>query len=449
VAERLEANRHGAEQAAPDPEQPDADGEQGTAEPAAADPAGLSHRVTVTVRNSISGKVIYGPEELSGMTTVRDLQHKVVQGFAMQVLHGARILPEDCELGRLRTEQTASSSSSSGEVPSLELGMHIEARRLLGVFRSAEEEDELREDDAAVLEELEATYMALAEVGSGTFAKVYKAMRIDDASQSLVAIKKLAIDADEGGIPAAAIREVALVKKLDHPNVAQIHHVYSTSFCLFLVFELLDMDLRKYMRTYGHFASPEPLQQAALQCCRALQHCHVQRILHRDLKPQNILVNVESMTLKLADFGLARSFSLPMRAYTPEVVTLWYRAPELLLGSTTCGTSLDIWSMACIIAEMATGRTLFAGDSEIDTLFRIFRLLGTPGEEAWSGVKELPHFQHCFPVWQDTALAELRVQGPSLGSDGIDLLQRCFAYDPRLRLSARRATAHPFFGALS
>eukprot|EP00425_Heterocapsa_triquetra_P038892 CAMPEP_0195071032 /NCGR_PEP_ID=MMETSP0448-20130528/14946_1 /TAXON_ID=66468 /ORGANISM="Heterocapsa triquestra, Strain CCMP 448" /LENGTH=389 /DNA_ID=CAMNT_0040102825 /DNA_START=80 /DNA_END=1245 /DNA_ORIENTATION=- len=263
VAERLEANRHGAEQAAPDPEQPDADGEQGTAEPAAADPAGLSHRVTVTVRNSISGKVIYGPEELSGMTTVRDLQHKVVQGFAMQVLHGARILPEDCELGRLRTEQTASSSSSSGEVPSLELGMHIEARRLLGVFRSAEEEDELREDDAAVLEELEATYMALAEVGSGTFAKVYKAMRIDDASQSLVAIKKLAIDADEGGIPAAAIREVALVKKLDHPNVAQIHHVYSTSFCLFLVFELLDMDLRKYMRTYGHFASPEPLQQAA------------------------------------------------------------------------------------------------------------------------------------------------------------------------------------------
>ena len=113
--------------------------------------------------------------------------------------------------------------------------------------------------------------------------------------------------------------------------------------------------------------------------------CHQRRVLHRDLKPQNLLID-KSGAIKLADFGLARAFGIPVRVYTHEVVTLWYRAPEILLGSNKYSCPVDIWSIGCIFAEMANKRPLFQGDSEIDQLFRIFRVLRTPNEEIWPGI---------------------------------------------------------------
>lgn len=143
---------------------------------------------------------------------------------------------------------------------------------------------------------------------------------------------------------------------------------------LYLVFEFLDMDLKRYMDTLpdGRTMEAEQVKKFTYQMLEGLAYCHSHRILHRDLKPQNLLVESGS-TIKLADFGLARAFNVPLRTYTHEVVTLWYRAPEILLGSRTYSTPVDMWSVGCIFAEMARRKPLFPGDSEIDELYKIFR----------------------------------------------------------------------------
>ena len=136
-----------------------------------------------------------------------------------------------------------------------------------------------------------------------------------------------------------------------------------------------------------------------------LNFCHARRILHRDLKPQNLLID-RSGALKLADFGLARAFGIPVRTYTHEVVTLWYRAPEILLGQQQYSTPVDMWSIGTIFAEMVMKCPLYPGDSEIDELFKIFRTLGTPNEELWPGVSKLPDYKPTFPNWPQQSMAK-------------------------------------------
>ena len=143
----------------------------------------------------------------------------------------------------------------------------------------------------------------------------------------------------------------------------------------------------------------------------------------------------------------ARAFALPIQPLTHEVITLWYRAPEILLGGKLYSVAVDIWSVACIIVEMITGQPLVPGDSEIDQLFKIFRLLGTPSESVWPGVSQLPDWKSTFPQWSSKPLAE---HIPMLNNDPllVDLLSRMLAYDPSYRISARDALAHPWFDEL-
>ena len=140
---------------------------------------------------------------------------------------------------------------------------------------------------------------------------------------------------------------------------------------------------------------------------RRYRVCHSHRVLHRDLKPQNLLIDTETNSLKLADFGLARAFAIPLRAYTHEVVTLWYRAPEILLGAKQYSTPVDVWSIGCIFAEMINQSPLFPGDSEIDQLFKIFRGLGTPDDSVWPEVSQLPDYKPQFPKWKAKEMKEL------------------------------------------
>ena len=243
------------------------------------------------------------------------------------------------------------------------------------------------------------------------------------------------------------------------------------------------------------------------QMLAGIAYCHAHRVLHRDLKPQNLLIDAvrgreefffekrsprrgveversrtrmknhkkthlfslfslslslslfspfpsnllfrnqqERHALKLADFGLARAFGLPVRAYTHEVVTLWYRAPEILLGAKHYSTPVDVWSIGCIFAEMVNGRPLFPGDSEIDELFKIFRLLGTPDSGSWPGVDALPDYKDSFPKWPRRSLAEAV---PSLEPAGLDLLAGMLRYAPGDRLTAKAALSHPYFADIA
>ena len=145
--------------------------------------------------------------------------------------------------------------------------------------------------------------------------------------------------------------------------------------------------------------------------------------------------------LKIADFGLSRIFTMPIRPYTSDVVTLWYRAPELLLGSSEYSTPIDIWSIGCIFAEMVTKRPLFPGDSEVDQLYRIFRVLGTPNEEIWPGVTSFKDYKMTFPNWRPQPL-EKSIANLKLDIAGMDLLKRMLKYDPCERISAKKALKH-------
>lgn len=176
-----------------------------------------------------------------------------------------------------------------------------------------------------------------------------------------------------------------------------------------------------------------------------IAYCHSHRILHRDLKPQNLLIDRTNDALKLADFGLARAFGLPMRQYTHEVITLWYRAPEILLGSKHYSTPVDLWSVGCIFAEMVNQKPLFPGDSEIDELFKIFQIRGTPNEDTYPGVSSLPDYKDVFPKWRRQELATVV---PSLCPRGLDLLDKLLEYLPSRRISAKEALRHEYFDDL-
>jgi cyclin-dependent kinase len=226
----------------------------------------------------------------------------------------------------------------------------------------------------------------------GTYGVVYKARDLANSGR-IVALKKIRLEAEDEGVPSTAIREISLLKELRDPNIVRLFNiVHSDGHKLYLVFEFVDLDLKRYMEALpvsdggrgkalpeGSSATIMQLglgevvvRKFMMQLCEGIKYCHSRRVLHRDLKPQNLLIDKEG-NLKLADFGLARAFGVPLRTYTHEVVTLWYRAPEILLGGRQYSTGVDMWSVGCIFAEMCTRKPLFPGDSEIDEIFKIFR----------------------------------------------------------------------------
>ncbi|KAI9632435.1 kinase-like domain-containing protein [Dioszegia hungarica] len=287
-------------------------------------------------------------------------------------------------------------------------------------------------------------YTKLEKVGEGTYGVVYKAK--DIRNNTFVALKKIRLEAEDEGVPSTSIREISLLKELSKDdNIVKLLDIVHSDSKLYLVMEFLDMDLKKYMDTVGDKdgLGPNMVKKFTYQLVKGLYYCHAHRVLHRDLKPQNLLID-KTGNLKIGDFGLARAFGIPLRTYTHEVVTLWYRAPEVLLGSRHYSTAIDMWSVGCIFAEMAMRQPLFPGDSEIDEIFRIFRVLGTPNESNWPGVSALPDYKATFPQWSATSL---RAAVKGLDETGLDLLASTLVYDPAGRISAKRAMNHPYFAS--
>jgi negative regulator of the PHO system len=258
-----------------------------------------------------------------------------------------------------------------------------------------------------------------------------------------VALKEIHLDFEEG-TPSTAIREISLMKELKHDNIVSLHDIIHAENKLMLVFEFMDKgDLKRYMHAQGDRGALDPttIKLFMQQLLRGIKFCHANRIMHRDLKPQNLLINSKGQ-LKLADFGLARAFGIPVNTFSNEVVTLWYRAPDVLLGSRTYNTSIDIWSAGCIMAEMFRGHPLFHGTTNEDQLMRIFRIMGTPSERSWPGISQYTEYKQNFPVY---ATQDLRVSVPQIDPTGIDLLLRMLQLRPELRISAADALDHPWF----
>jgi len=294
------------------------------------------------------------------------------------------------------------------------------------------------------VDEVDEKYERHKIIGVGVYGTVYRG--VDRETGGIVAIKKVLCE--EGyemtGISPHIIREVGSLRDFNHPNVVKLLDVIISMDSVNLIFEFVERDLHQLLKSYRNTETFMPMadvKRYSYELLSGLRACHTLCILHRDLKPQNILIGQDG--LKIGDFGLARSFKATTGNYTTQVVTLWYRAPELLLGATQYGTEVDCWSAGCIIAEMATNQPAFAGDSEIGTVYRIFMISGTPTEAVWPGVSQLCYFKPTFPKWPPTDLLSIYNARPEMGS-GIELLRSLLTMNPKTRANMRRALRSPF-----
>lgn len=287
------------------------------------------------------------------------------------------------------------------------------------------------------------TYTKTKLIGKGTYGTVYKAK--DEEDREIYALKKIKLQGDDEGIPSTAIREICLLKELNHVNILRLLDVIHATKKITLVFEFIDRDLKKVIdATLGEGLNSQTVKSYLYQLLKGLTYIHKYKILHRDLKPQNLLIANDGV-LKIADFGLARGYGLPVRNYTHEVVTLWYRAPDVLLGSKNYSTSIDIWSVGCIFAEMASGKQLFMGKNNYDQLKKIFHIRGTPTERTYPSLEDLPEWGNDDYQFENYPEKDIRKYVPKLDSDGVDLLLKMLQIDPDNRISAGEALEHPYF----
>jgi serine/threonine protein kinase len=281
-------------------------------------------------------------------------------------------------------------------------------------------------------------YEIVSKCGEGTYGCVFKA--IHKKTKQLVALKKIVNVPKEDGLPVEIKYLTRLTKS---KNVVLIRdYFWAQDLQLCIVFEFMDYDLWRLMT--GPNVTFDLLQIKCLvrQILEGLYQCHSAGIMHRDVKPSNLLIN-SSGVLKLADFGLTTSF-LGSSYLSNNVVSLYYRSPELLMGSHSYGPEVDMWSVGCILIEMVTNNYLFAGANEAEQLDLIFRIFGTPSEDIWPGVTQLSGWSMVqnkkrYPP------QDLAVILDFLSVDALDLVTRLLSLDPKKRISSFEALQHPWF----
>jgi len=309
-----------------------------------------------------------------------------------------------------------------------------------GVGIPEEEVRTIKLDEDKGEEQLE-KFEKIKEVGSGTYAVVYKARNIENSK--IYALKAIRMDeSGDEGVPFTVIREISLLKRLKHPNIVRLHQVINTEKKgMTLVFEYLYCDLKKYMVREKKIPTHD-VKSFLYQLLQGTGFCHKNHVLHRDLKPQNLLIN-KTGELKLADFGLARFNGIPVARLSSQVVTLWYRAPDVLLGSHKYTSSIDIWAIGCIFAEMVTSRPLFRGSDDKDQIKAIFKKMGTPSEKSWPGLKDLSGAKD--QNWKLYNSIPFRDLVPGMDDSAYDLLDKMLRYEPSERISADNALQHVYF----
>ncbi|GAX81671.1 hypothetical protein CEUSTIGMA_g9099.t1 [Chlamydomonas eustigma] len=321
-------------------------------------------------------------------------------------------------------------------------------------------------------------YPRAQQLGSGTYSVVYKAQNRETLEP--LAVKKLVqlSNVANSGLPASVVREISILMEMRHDNIVQLKDIITNnleSSPVYLVLEYLECDLRMYMSAC---MAPPPLhvvKDIMHQIIKGVEHVHRNLVLHRDLKPENILIDRQlsrspqssdanitadtstaaslneygqgngegRLVVKLADFGLARQYLIQHQAYTGKVVTLYYRAPELLLGLNSYSTAVDMWSVGCIMAELLNLEFLFKADDELGLLREIFKKLGSPSTEEWPDFHSSGHGSR----WSHELGSPVHTICPRMAHDrhGLDLLSRLLSLNPVNRINAQQALAHPWF----
>lgn len=286
-------------------------------------------------------------------------------------------------------------------------------------------------------------YEKLGRIGEGTYGVVYKARC--RATNEIVALKRVRMDRERDGMPLTSLREIKILQRCAHENVISLKRVIQgeTPSNVFLVFEYCEHEMARLIDFVKTKFTTSEVKSLMMQTLRAVEYLHERKVFHRDLKLSNLLLNQRG-ELKLCDFGLARTYD-PIEAgiYTPKVVTLWYRAPELLFGEEQYTAAIDMWSCGCVFAEFLKHAPLFPASTEIELMQMICALLGNPNSNIWPGWDSLPHAKSFKFPEQPYNFLELNF--PSLSPAGVDLLDGLLTYDPGKRLTAKEALAHEYF----
>ncbi|XP_050378749.1 protein IMPAIRED IN BABA-INDUCED STERILITY 1 [Argentina anserina] len=282
----------------------------------------------------------------------------------------------------------------------------------------------------------------LEKIGQGTYSSVFRARDLETGK--LVALKKVRFDNFEPESVRFMAREILILRRLDHPNVIKLEGLITSrlSCSIYLVFEYMEHDVTGLLSNPDIKFSEAQIKCYMKQLLSGLDHCHSRGVMHRDIKGSNLLVNNEGV-LKMADFGLANFCDSGHRQpLTSRVVTLWYRPPELLLGSTSYGAYIDLWSVGCAFAELLVGKPILQGRTEVEQLHKIFKLCGTPPEEYWKKSK-LPHATLFKPQQPyDSTLLETFKDLPAAT---FNLLETLLSVEPHKRGTASSALASEYF----
>ncbi|XP_063847761.1 LOW QUALITY PROTEIN: cyclin-dependent kinase 11B-like [Scylla paramamosain] len=289
-------------------------------------------------------------------------------------------------------------------------------------------------------------FECLNRIEEGTYGVVYRAR--EKATNQIVALKRLKMEKEKEGFPITSLREVNTLLKGQHENIVTVREIVvgSNMDKIYIVMDYVEHDLKSLMETMRQkkqvFTIGE-IKTLMQQLLKAVHHLHDNWILHRDLKTSNLLLSHRGI-LKVGDFGLAREYGSPLKHYTPIVVTLWYRAPELLLGAKQYSTHIDVWSVGCIFGELLGMEPMFPGKSEIDQLNKIFKDLGTPSDKIWPGYNQLPLVKKT--QFADYPYNHLRERFKSrLSDEGFNLLNRFLTYNPQMRITCQKALRHDYF----
>ncbi|KAG6602518.1 Protein IMPAIRED IN BABA-INDUCED STERILITY 1, partial [Cucurbita argyrosperma subsp. sororia] len=286
------------------------------------------------------------------------------------------------------------------------------------------------------------SFEKLEKIGQGTYSSVFRARQVDTGR--MVALKKVRFDNFQPESIRFMAREIMILRRLDHPNIMHLEGIITSkmSSSIYLVFEYMEHDLAGLVSCPDIEFSEAQVKCYMRQLLSAIEHCHLRGIMHRDIKASNILVNNEGI-LKLADFGLANVINTRNKqVLTSRVVTLWYRPPELLMGSTDYGLTIDLWSIGCVFAELHLGKPLLKGRTEVEQLHKIFKLCGSPLEEFWKKTK-LPHAAMFRP--QHAYESSLNEKCKDFAPSALSLLETFLAIEPYKRGTASSALMSEYF----